>query len=102
MSAQDNLSNVQFGHTATDEEHKVHARIGKKQVGWLDLNKDIGVVNEVHVSPEHQGKGIATGMWKYAQAAGLNPNHSDTRSEEGDAWAHSLYKKGLADEPPSL
>ena len=102
MAASDHLSNVQFGHTATPDEHKVSAHIGKKQVGWLDLDKNIGVVNEVYVKEEHQNKGIATGMWKYAQGAGLNPNHSDTRSELGDAWAHSLHRKGLADEPGEL
>ena len=94
-----NLSKVQFQHVKTSDENKVGAHIGKNQVGWLDLDKDTGVVNEVYVKEEHQGKGIATGMWQHAQNAGLHPNHSDTRSESGDAWAHSLHRKGLAPKP---
>ena len=95
----ESLSSVQFGHTTTDFEHQVHARIGQEQVGQLDLDKNVGVVNDVYVKEEHQNKGIATGMWKYAQKAGLNPAHSDTRSESGDIWAESLYRKGLAPKP---
>ena len=99
MAASDHLSPVQFSWKSTDEEHNIKARMGNKYVGWLDLDRGTGVVNNVYVKEEHQGKGIATRMWKLAQKAGMNPAHSDTRSEAGDAWAHSLHKKGLAPEP---
>ena len=98
----DFLSRVQFKNHSTPYEDKIGAHLGKQQVGWLDLDKGTGVVNEVYVKEKHQGKGIATGMWQHAQESGLNPRHSDTRSESGDAWAQSLYQKGLAPEPESM
>lgn len=48
------------------------------RVSWLDVH------------PDWRRKGVATGMWKYAQEQGLNPSHSTTRTPDGDSWAKSL------------
>jgi hypothetical protein len=95
-----NLSPIQFKHQTDGQINTVSAHLKNEPVGWLHLGKDSGVVEDVYVKEEHQNKGIATGMWKHAQEVGLNPSHSMTRSQAGDDWSWSLYRKGLAEKPP--
>lgn len=60
-----------------------------------DYTSETGVrnaVQEIRVKPGHEGKGIATGMWDYAQShpdfRNSRPNHSGDRSAAGNAFAH--------------
>jgi hypothetical protein len=46
-------------------------------------------VKDIRVGEPFRRKGVATGMWNYAKAQGFNPEHSDSRTKDGDAWAAS-------------
>ena len=76
---------------AVDADHDRYGRVGSMELApEPDENGerevlDIGVMFKRH--------GIGTGMWQYAQKAGLNPRHSDERTDEGDAWARSVGGK---------
>lgn len=72
-----------YGEATINAHHPQHGHVGK-----MELSK-FGEVKDIIVAPEHRRKGIATGMWNYASQLGLNPEHSDSRTEEGDAWAAS-------------
>ena len=75
---------------------------GAKYEDWREGN-----VDHVEVHPALQRKGIATAMWLRAQQAHRDepwfypePTHSTFRSEDGDAWSHSLHARGLSGEVP--
>jgi GNAT superfamily N-acetyltransferase len=59
-------------------------------VGSAEFDNDDGTLHEIEVHPDHRRKGIATGMWNHAKTVGLNPQHSNVRSRQGDAWANSM------------
>jgi hypothetical protein len=70
------------GHHIIDAYHGAH------DVGSAVFDPD-GTLNELNVNPEHQRKGLATAMWDHAKSLGINPQHSNVRSRQGDAWAKS-------------
>jgi tRNA(Met) C34 N-acetyltransferase TmcA len=70
-----------------------HTESGEK-VGHL-LADHSGRIQSIAVTPAHQRRGVATGMWEHAQnlhRQGLvpAPRHSKDRSDQGDAWAKSV------------
>jgi hypothetical protein len=75
--------NRPYDEVTVHAHHPEHGHIGK-----MELSK-FGEVKDVIVADEHQRKGVATGMWNYAKQQGLNPEHSDSRTPAGDAWAAS-------------
>jgi hypothetical protein len=83
-------------HTMDDQYVTVRAthRESGEPVGFLKYSSSLGKVGFVNVKPEHKRKGVATQMWEYAtQHPDLpNPQHSTTRTEEGEAWAQALAK----------
>lgn len=115
MTASNNLNNYQFKLDPLNSEDKdiggtaaIHATdtTTGKYAGSLVWSHR-GAVQHVEIWPEHQNKGIATHMWKLAQQAHENApfhypeiQHSTFRTVDGDAWAHSLWKKGLARRVP--
>ena len=53
-----------------------------------------GHIMDVHVAPEYQRKGVATGMYRYAKSL-TEPYlpkimHAESRTTAGDAWAKSV------------
>lgn len=114
MAARHSLNNIQFRITPYDgysdePSPAVHARdvVNNKHVGYLSWNSYGGGVSTVDVDPKYRNRGIATHMWELAQQAHKDApfhypeiEHSTFRSVEGDAWAHSLWEKGLAGEVP--
>lgn len=96
------LNDVQFGHHMTRSGlHQVTARTGNTVVGGLqwypDHDPEVGVkrgeIATVAVLPEHQGRGIATGMLQHAWGLSESdnsiprPEHSTSRSPAGSHWA---------------
>lgn len=82
------------------EAHDEHGLVGVMQ--WTEDK-----LQEVDVDPRRQRQGIATQMWVRAQQAHRDapyhfpePKPSDFRTQSGDVWAQSLYRKGLSEEPP--
>ena len=72
-----------YDEVTINAHHPEHGHVGKMELGKFRDVKDI------IVAPEHRRKGIATGMWNYAKAQGFNPEHSDSRTRDGDKWAAS-------------
>jgi hypothetical protein len=110
MPAHENLSEYQFryrpvkdsGPYVPEYSHEVqaiHKETGER-VGFASWSQS-GNLWEIGVSEGHRRKGVATGMWNHAQnvadsAAGKGVNkripmveHSQNRTESGDAWAKS-------------
>lgn len=98
------FNGVMFGHedyqvspnhrveTLVYAEHPEHGRIGRLVLGKLHPGYGRTIKN-IETHPDFLRKGIATGMYRYAVSQGLEPRHSDTRTQEGDAWANSLGEK---------
>lgn len=85
----------QFEHLVFSHEQKPYDEVTVNanhpeygHVGKMELSK-FHEVKDIIVAPEHRRKGVATGMWNYAKQQGFNPEHSDSRTVDGDAWASS-------------
>ena len=68
-------------------------------VGFVAWRKDTGEVVRVEVNPEHQRKGVATGLWNFAKNVAASsdgkirrPQHSTAQSKAGKAWAKKVGK----------
>lgn len=72
-----------FGEVMIEAGHPEHGFLGSMRIGKL------GDIKDIRVGEPHRRKGVATGMWNYAHQQGFNPEHSDSRTPEGDAWAAS-------------
>jgi hypothetical protein len=72
-----------YGEVTVEASHPDHGFLGSMTIGKFNDVKDI------RVGEPHRRKGVATGMWNYAKQQGLNPEHSDSRTKDGDAWAAS-------------
>lgn len=97
MSAQNNLSKIQFKHTEGHDLHFVDAGDDADH-GHIAWDKRSGRVDQIFV-PEHlRRQGIATQLWDTAHSVAeqkglVHPVHSDARTPEGDAWAKSVGGK---------
>ena len=66
------------------------------EVGHLYWHPRTGTIRDVLVTGEHQGKGIATQMYKTAQEVAATtkkvpaPKHSQDRTDAGEAWAKAV------------
>jgi hypothetical protein len=70
-----------YGEVTVEASHPDHGFLGSMTIGKF---KD---VKDIRVGEPHRRKGVATGMWSYAKQQGLNPEHSDSRTKDGDKWA---------------
>jgi GNAT superfamily N-acetyltransferase len=95
------------GHEDAPDMIQVHGRIAghkniKNNIGTLDdspahgaLSYDVdnGEISGAHVERNHQRKGIATGLLKYAhlisEKTGVVPEHSPSRTVEAEKWAQT-------------
>lgn len=81
---------IELEYVQANGLRKVVARIDGQPVGevvWAEL----GMVMNIFVNPEHQGKGIATTMWEYANSEAvpldqrpIRPKETDARTESGE------------------
>ena len=88
---------LEFGLTQNAiGDNIVLARKDGEVVGMMQLQPprkwagDTSLVLMIQVAEEHRRQGIATGMWKFAKAEGLNPMHELQKTEDGDAWAKAV------------
>ena len=72
-----------YGEHIIEASHPEHGFLGA-----MELSK-FGEVKDIRVGEPFRRKGVATGMWNYAKKQGLNPEHSDSRTPEGDKFAES-------------
>jgi len=72
-----------YGEVTIEASHPEHGYLGSMRLSRF------GEVKDIRVGESFRRKGVATGMWNYAKQQGLNPEHSDSRTKEGDAWAAS-------------
>lgn len=102
VSAHEALSGVQFSHEHWSRESKGSTYSG---LAVKAEHPKYGVVGEMSLRPEPDehggreildmkalfpGRGIGTGMYRHAQEAGLNPQHSADRTDQGERWAHKV------------
>jgi ribosomal protein S18 acetylase RimI-like enzyme len=62
---------------------------------WSSGRNESGEITRLWTAPEVRRRGVATLLWRVAQVvakerAWTPPEHSDTRTSEGDAWAQRL------------
>jgi hypothetical protein len=72
---------LNYGEVMVEASHPELGFLGSMRIGKF------GDVKDIRVGEPHRRKGVATGMWNYAKQQGLNPEHSDSRTKDGDAWA---------------
>lgn len=109
MAAADNLQPEQFGKYKIRYKgvgtpngpgagsHHVEVRLGRERVGGMRWKAEAskgyepGEIDDIKVNPAHRRKGLATAMYNYAVASGIEPapRHSPARSIAGDAWART-------------
>ena len=79
------FSHVQepYGEIRIEATHPEAGYLGSMRIGKF------GDVKDIRVGEPHRRKGVATGMWNYAKSQGFNPEHSDSRTRDGDKWAAS-------------
>lgn len=100
MPAHENLSRqfsnytLMFKPAPEDDDMANHAIVAQQQgqhVGKMEWDIGTGDIVNIEVHPNHRRKGIATAMWNQAQdITGGNVGHSETRSDDGEAWAQSV------------
>ena len=49
-----------------------------------------GEVRTVFTEDRYRCQGLATALWRLAERLGMEPRHSDNRTDDGDAWARRL------------
>ena len=64
-------------------------------VGYLQFadqrpGLDGRLIGHIEVAPSERRKGIATRLWHFAKAAGINPVHALDKTPEGQAWAQAV------------
>jgi len=107
MSASEHLNRYQLRYQPLPKNyepemrHSVHA-IDKetgKPIGHLQWSGEEwgGRIWDVGVHEEHQRRGLGTAMYQHAKEIAKNsggritpPEHSDARTEAGDAWAQKV------------
>lgn len=100
-----NLSRRQFKDYTLEYERFPEAHLisayhpEEGSVGSIEWNHKTGEISGVEVEEKHQRKGIATAMYRFGQDLSdkrktvTKPQHSKARTDEGNAWAHSLGEK---------
>lgn len=65
------------------------------EFGHPDIKDTVGKheIDEVWVHPDHRRQGIATAMHGFAKSVATQIDHSDRRTDAGEAWAQ---KQGAA------
>ena len=77
-------------------DNLVLAKVGDEVVGTLHLqpprvwDNGASMVLGVEVNSNYRRQGIATAMWHYAYAKGLNPRHEILKTPDGEAWAKAV------------
>jgi hypothetical protein len=86
-----------YQHPINGGSVTAHAEDGS-EVGRLRIDRRDGpIINgaqyhkiHVNVREEHQRRGVATGMVRFAQTVFPHLSHSDIRTDDADDWAKSL------------
>lgn len=80
----------------------------KGPIGYMSWSNDdnLGMLQDIHIEPSHQRKGLGTKLWQTAhELAQQDPNitpptPSNFRTLAGDQWAWKLHANKLSEEPP--
>jgi ribosomal protein S18 acetylase RimI-like enzyme len=94
------------GYTLYDHEVNVVHKPTRQNVAYMLYHTD-GPIFQIHVDREHQRQGIATHMVKHATEISKAsktpsghyripyPQRAYNETEEGEAWADSMEKRGF-------
>lgn len=64
-------------------------RIGVEVVGRMEVT-DTGEIAWIVVERQYRRRGYARAMWLHAQECGIEIQHSQYRTPEGELWARSV------------
>lgn len=91
------INKIQFKYifNPQHDEHEVTAFDNSGQMGRLLWDDGSGEISHLHVGEPHRRQGVATALWETAheeaESRGITPpEHSSSRTEEGDSWARSV------------
>ena len=84
-----------YPDAANPVSHRIDVSNPQGAVGYIEWDNDDGTVNTIFVGRPYRRMGIATMLWEKATEMSESngwepPQHSDARSEEGDAFAQSI------------
>lgn len=83
---------VRFSGKQSRHDITVTALVHDRGVGHLSWDARDGIVRYVWTAPDRRGRGIATGMWRYALtlAPAHHPRHSQDLTPDGLRWVARL------------
>lgn len=87
-----------FRYVDRNLHHSIEAYDGLTDLGSLDWHKKTGEITSVITEKPYRRMGLATDMLKEAHRISAEngfatPTHSDTRTDDGDAWAQAMGAK---------
>ena len=77
-------------------QHTLMAYDDKGSMGNMEWTDHDGEITHLFVGEARRGEGIATSLWEKANRIAATsdsipvPQHSEDRTDDGDAWAHSV------------
>lgn len=74
----------------TKPRHVITAYVGSTKAGEMEWYGRTGEIYGIEVEPEYRRQGLATAMWDFAQDAPKKPQHSNQRTNDGEAWSKSV------------
>ncbi len=87
---------VRFSWKKSGYDLTVTALVYDRGVGHLSWDRRDGLVRYVWTAPDRRGRGIATGMWRYANTLEVpHPRHSTDLTPDGLRWVSALRERGL-------
>lgn len=70
----------------------IEVRDGDLVIARLQWEMASGEIYKLWVHEQYRRQGLATEMWNFAHSLDdvINPEHSEWRTDDGDAWARSF------------
>ena len=94
------FNGLNFMYSGAGGDHVVTAHHSEHgQIGHLIWRRGTGEIVDLLTEPEHERKGVATGMWEHAKTVAANsdgkilrPQHSAVQTPKGKRWAKKVGK----------
>lgn len=82
-------------YSSTDDLHRIDLSNKSGAVGYIEWDRDDGVVSNIFVGKSYRREGVGTYLWElatdWAEENDANPpEHSTARTKDGDAFAHAI------------
>lgn len=82
-------------YSNNDGTHRIDLSNPQGAVGYIEWDEDGGEVTKIYVGDKLRRRGVGTYLWELAtewseQNGADPPEHSDRRSQDGDAFARAI------------